>query len=214
VRLADQLDPIVAELPPGWQEAQLKLDVHDPTRRRRAVSLLGPLQPAVAGAGILIWVDRARGLTAVRRALEGIDRERIEGRLQLARTREAEPAAAPAARAAPTGLAAQWQAALARLPEDWSDAWVEVELTSSDFVEPGALLLAPCNPTRDGDRFAFRFRSARQQGYGAAPEMVRRCLERLDAAGVRGGVGILNSFSETRLVQTQGPVLYVGGRTV
>ena len=44
--------------------------------------------------------------------------------------------------------------------------------------------------------------------------MVRRCLEHLDAEGIVGRVRILRALSDTRLVATQGPVWYVGGRAV
>ncbi len=67
---------------------------------------------------------------------------------------------------------------------------------------------------RDGERLAFRFRSARRFGYGAAEPVVRRCLERLDEAGIPGTVRILHVFSDTNPVGTQGPVWFVGGRNV
>jgi hypothetical protein len=44
--------------------------------------------------------------------------------------------------------------------------------------------------------------------------MARRCFERLDADGIRGGVRVLWALSDTRPVQTQGPVWYSGGRSV
>jgi hypothetical protein len=74
--------------------------------------------------------------------------------------------------------------------------------------------LAPVNPTRVEGRLAFRFRVARQFGYGASAGMARRCLERLEAEGIRGELRILNALSDTKPVYTQGPVWYVGGRAV
>ncbi len=100
------------------------------------------------------------------------------------------------------------------MPGDWSDLYGEVELDSSDYLDRAALLLAPVNPARDGNRVAFRFRAARRFGYGVSPEMARRCLERLDAEGTRGTVRVLRALSDTRPVQTQGPVWYVGGKSV
>ena len=97
--------------------------------------------------------------------------------------RPARPEAPPA-----PSLPASWDAALATLPADWSDLLGEIELDSSDYVEPGALQLAPINPRRVGDTLRLQFRSASRFGYGASPGMVRRCLERCDAAGMTGRV--------------------------
>ena len=83
-------------------------------------------------------------------------------------------------------VAGQWDTALAGLPADWSDLLCELQLTSTDHLARAALLTAPINPTRVPDRTAFRFRVARMFGYGASPEMTRRCLERLDAEDFRG----------------------------
>jgi hypothetical protein len=44
--------------------------------------------------------------------------------------------------------------------------------------------------------------------------MARRCLQRLDEERIRGAVRVLRALSDTRPVQTQGPVWYVGGRSV
>jgi hypothetical protein len=92
--------------------------------------------------------------------------------------------------------------------------YAEVELDSSDYLEPGALLLAPVNPARVTERLAFRFRAARRFGYGASGEMTQRCFERLDAAGITGEVRVLWALSDSKPVYTQGPVWYVGGRVV
>ena len=74
--------------------------------------------------------------------------------------------------------------------------------------------MSPVNPARYGGALAFRFRCARKAGYGASPEMVRRCLERLDENDIRGAVKILRALSDTHLVATQGPVWYVEGKSV
>ena len=133
------------------------------------------------------------------------------GTLELEAT--AVPAAGGGARggAARRGLGAT---ELAALPADWSDLFAEIEFTSSDHLAPAALRLAPLNPLRDGERLAFRFRSARRFGYGAAEPMVRRCLERVDEAGIPGTVRILHVFSDTNPVGTQGPVWFVAGQNV
>jgi len=111
-------------------------------------------------------------------------------------------------------LAPAWEAALEELPPDWSDIYAEVEITSSDLLERTALLMAPCNPARDGERLAFRFRCARTFGYGASPGMVRRCLERIDEEGIPACFDLLRALADTKPVYTQGPVWYVGGKAV
>ena len=111
-------------------------------------------------------------------------------------------------------LAATWDAELAALPPDWTDIYAEVELVSSDWLERAALLMAPVNPARYGGTPGFRFRVARRFGYGASPEMTRRCLERVDEEQIRGQLRILRVLSDTKPVHTQGPVWYVEGRSV
>jgi hypothetical protein len=70
------------------------------------------------------------------------------------------------------------------------------------------------NPARYGGVAGFRFRCARRFGYGASAGMTRRCLERLDHEEIRGSVEILRALADTKPVQTQGPVWYLGGRSV
>jgi hypothetical protein len=150
------------------------------------------------------------GADGIRRLLQRLDRERIDGDLELVASEE--PAqVAPRVRA---GLASAWEQALAGLPPDWTDIYAEVRLHSTDFLERAALLLSPVNPARYGGPTGFRFRCARSFGYGASPDMVARCLERCDAEGITGEVEILRALSDTFPVGTQGPVWYVGGRSV
>jgi len=113
-----------------------------------------------------------------------------------------------------TSLVASWDAALASLPADWSDAYGEIELTSTDYIERAAVLCIQMNPRRDGVRAALRFRTARNAGYGVAPGMARRCLERCDEESIRGTVTILRALSDTSLVATQGPVWLLSGKTI
>jgi hypothetical protein len=148
---------------------------------------------------------------AIHRLLARLDSERIGGSLELVSTGKPEP---PPAELARETLAESWDAAAAALPSDWSDAYAEIELRSSDHLERAALLLAPVNPARFGGKPRFRFRVARRFGYGASPQMVHRCLERLDNENIRGTVRILHALSDTRPVATQGPVWYVGGKVV
>jgi hypothetical protein len=105
----------------------------------------------------------------------------------------------------------------ARLPSDWSDLYAEVELDSTDFLDRGALLLAPTNPARIGSRTSLRFRAARRSGYGVAAEMARRCLERLDSEGITGSLRAIRVLSDTDVpasTPSQGPVFRIGGRAV
>ena len=208
-----QWQEIEEGLPERWTDARLRLTVTDAGDCDRAASLLGPAIPGRRGKVISFHVARrgpgpSEGL--VRRLLERVDRGRIDGTLELVGMDEAAEAAVEERRS----FAAAWDAALAALPEDWSDLYAEVELFSSDYLDRAALLLAPVNPARVGGRLAFRFRAARRFGYGVSAEMGRRCLGRLDAEGTRGTVRVLWALSDTKPVQTQGPVWYAGGKSV
>ena len=191
-------------------EAWIQVRLEEAEGTERAAQLLAPLQPLVAGPGVLTF--RVVGATdTVKRLLERVDAERIHGMLEvLSSDPIAERAPAPTA---PT-LREQWDAALATIPADWSDLLAEVELDSSDWFDGTALNLAPINPRRDGTRIALRFRAARRFGYGGSPQMVARCLERCDEHGVRGTVRILRVLCDTRPVQTQGPVWQIDGQMV
>jgi hypothetical protein len=147
---------------------------------------------------------------AVTRLLARLDEARIGGTLTLAGSHKA---AARIEREV-TSLAESWQTALAGLPSDWSDLLGEIELLSSDYVEPAAVLCIQMNPRRDGNRTALRFRAARKAGYGVSPEMAARCFERCDAAQIWGSVTVLHALSDTRHVGTQGPVWNISGQTV
>jgi hypothetical protein len=74
--------------------------------------------------------------------------------------------------------------------------------------------MAPTNPARYGGKPALRFRVSRAFGYGVSATMARRCLERLDGARIRGTFLVLRALADTYPVATQGPVWYVGGRSV
>jgi hypothetical protein len=217
-RVLNQWRAIEQSLPADWGNARLKLEVADAAQAARAASLLAPANATRRGTTLWIYVSKLGDGAVpdlVTRLFARLDAEAIDGRLELAGATE-KPKAGPAAASqrSAAGLVVQWEAAVAELPEDWSDLWVELELGSSDYLDRGALLLAPVNPSRAGKRLAFRFRVARRFGYGASPEMTRRCFERLDAESIRGSVRILYALSDTKPVSTQGPVWYVGGRTV
>ncbi|HXZ56630.1 MAG TPA: hypothetical protein VEG40_03505 [Gaiellaceae bacterium] len=211
--IVGQWQAIQEGLPEGWADARLRLTVADEDDGGRAAALLGPAIPGRRGKVISFHVtQRGSGASPALagRLLERLDGERIDATLELVGTTEVSKAVAEERQS----FVADWDAALAALPGDWSDLYAEVELDSSDYLDRAALLLAPVNPARDGIRLAFRFRAARRFGYGVSTEMARRCLERLDAEGTRGTVRVLRALSDTRPVQTQGPVWYVGGKSV
>ncbi len=178
----------------------------------RAAALLGSLSPGVAGDELHLRVASAgdAGPGAIRRLLGRLDAQGIAGTLELIRAEEAAAATAPDH----VSLASAWDELEAGLPEDWSDALCLVELRSSDELDPAALALAPVNPSRHLKTLGFRFRVARRFGYGAAPGMARRCLQRVDEAGIPGRLRLLEAFSDTRPVFTQGPTFVISDRAV
>lgn len=219
VSFARQWTEIERALPEDWADARLWLMPADRAQLGRALALLGPLSPGKQGEAIRFFVGRrgaGPGPQAVLRLLRLLDAEGIRGRLELLETARLAPPAAPprAAAAEPGSLAADWDAALGGLPDDWSDLHCELELTSSDHLERGALAVAPLNPSRAPGSPGFRFRAARRFGYGTSPEMTRRCLARLDEAGIPGHLRVLRVLSDTGPAGTQGPVWYADGRVV
>jgi hypothetical protein len=206
---------IVRDLPEGWGEVRLRLTPRDEARAARAAELLGPANPVRHGNVIWLYVSRVGGGAGpelMDRLLRRLYYDRIDGELVLVDVTEG--AAQAPERQKLLSFGEQWDSLLTEQPADWSDLWAEVELTSSDYLEPGALLLAPVNPARAGTRLAYRFRVARRFGYGASGEMTHRCLERLDEQEITGEVRILRALSDTKPVATQGPVWYVGGKAV
>jgi hypothetical protein len=213
VALLEQWREIQARLPERWGDARLSLTIEDEADCDRAAYLLGPVNPGRRGKQIRFRSGRGgRGPSTnlVGRLLARLDAERTHGKLELVGVDELPPEQ----EVARPSLAAAWDAELAGLPPDWSDLYCEVRLTSTDHLERAALLMAPLNPARYGGETGFRFRVARAFGYGASSEMTRRCLARLDEAGIRGTLRILRVLADTHPNETQGPVWYVGGRSV
>jgi hypothetical protein len=210
--LVDTWGEIESGLAGDWVDAQLRLVLAEETEAARANALLGPLNPWRTGRELRLYVV-ARGAgsqpNAIRRALLRLEREGIDGTLELVGSGSA--TAAP--ELAEQTLAASWDALLASVPPDWSDLYLEVELRSSDYVARASLNMSPLNARRERDRTALRFRAAKSFGYGAAPGMVRRCLERCDRDSIRGELRLLRVLSDTLPVGTQGPVWQIGGRT-
>lgn len=213
--LVDRWQTIERDLPSDWSDASLLLTPRDASSCDRVAALLAPAGPGRSGDSVRVRTARRGGGIApegLRRLLARIDAEGIRGDLALVSSDV--DAVVPAATR--TTLAASWDAALAVLPGDWSDLLGELELASSDYLDRAALLTAPVNPARFGDRPGFRFRCARRFGYGASPAMVRRCLERLDGEPrpILGSVRVVRVLSDSEPVATQGPVWYVGGKAV
>jgi hypothetical protein len=211
VTLAEQWREIEAGLPPDWTTAQVTLTVSEDAHVDQAALLLAPLTPGRTGSSFRLQIRR--GMPAGR-VLSRLDAEGIRGRLDLVAAEERPEPAPQARRDHERALAEQWDELVGRLPPDWSDIYAEVELDSSDFLQRGALLLAPVNPARYGGPTTLRFRVARRSGYGTAEPMARRCFERLDGERITGRVRILRVLSATSHVATQGPVWRVGGRSV
>jgi hypothetical protein len=212
VSLVEQWREIVRELPGPWADARLRLTIEDERESVRAASVLAPLNTGRRG-NVLRFSTARGGASApalVERLLARLDEERISGALELISSGEA----ALKTVLERSTLAGTWDASIAALPPDWSDLYAEVELVSTDWLDRAALLMAPLNPARYGEAAGFRFRVARRFGYGAAPEMTRRCLERVDEEHISGELRILRVLSETDPVATQGPVWYLDGRSV
>jgi hypothetical protein len=214
MKLTDRLQEIVAALPPDWETARLTLTTEQPSDLARAAQMLGSMGAGRSGESLVLELRRAGGPSGpegARRLFARLDEERLW--CELVPT-------GPATRAVPRPvadsrpLADAWIHALAELPSDWSHLLCELELGSSALLPRAALLCAPINPTRAKTHVGFTFRCATHAGYGASPQMVRRCFERLDTEEISGGVRVLRVMSDAGLVATQGPVWVVDGKMV
>jgi hypothetical protein len=208
--VAQQWNVIGSKLPETWSRASLRLTLPDRAAADQAAAALGPTGPYRVSPTVLQFsVARdgsALGPDGVAKLLSRVAR----GTLSL---KKSQTAAAPVEREVTT-LVESWDRELAGLPADWSDLYAEVEFTSSDYIEPAAVLCVQMNPRRDGSRAAFNFRAARKAGYGVAPGMARRCFERCDEHGIVGSIKVLRALSDTNLVATQGPVWLSRGKTL
>ena len=221
--LAERCDEILRGLPRGWSLAHLELTLERGANGDRAALILAPATPGRTGRTFQLHVHSGTAGLAptpelVRRVLQRLDEEEVSGWLKLVHEEAAPKTAAPTRpsvrETAPEPFASQWDELTGRLPRDWSDLYAHIELDSSDFLDRGALLLAPVNPAHYGGPHALRFRCARVRGYGVSAEMARRCLERLDGERITGRVWALRVLSDTHHAATQGPVWYVGGKSV
>jgi len=152
VALVDQWKVIESNLPGGWTGAQLRLIVDE--EPERAAAMLAPAGAGRHGNVVTFNVGRTGAGSSpdlLTRLLARLDAEQLEGTLDLASPVES---VAPAAARSRASLGKQWELAQANLPADWSDLYAEVELDSSDYLERGALLLAPVNPARVKEQLA------------------------------------------------------------
>jgi len=211
VTVAEQWKSIGSNLPDGWARAQLRLELGDKDSADKAAAMLGPTGAYRAAPTVLLFSVSRDGTATSPDNLVRLLRYVPTGMLSLSGS-QAAPQAVTTREVEP--LTSAWDKAIAGLPPDWSDIFAEVQLTSTDFVERAAVLTVQCNPRRDGDRAALRFRCARVTGYGVSPEMARRCFERCDAEKIRGSVVILRVISGSRHVATQGPVWLADGKTL
>ena len=148
--LEDQWRRIEASLPEEWADAQLALEVPNPVQRARAAALLGPANPGPRGVTSSASPRIAAARAPARRPFGvscGGSTTPGSGASSASSTRTEIPPEAEVDRA---GLAPAWDALANGLPPDWSDLLCEIDLTSSDYLQRAALLLAPVNPARTG----------------------------------------------------------------
>jgi hypothetical protein len=211
--LVGQWRELEIALPEGWVRVSVQLEIRDPGVAAQASGLLGPAGPYRTGTTLRFASARdgtAQGPDGIARLLRRLDDARIGGTLTALGS---EKALARVEREV-TPLVESWDALLAELPDDWSDLVAEVRLLSTDYIELAAVLCIQMNPRRVGDSAVFRFRAANRAGYGVAPQMARRCLERCDAQNIRGSIALVRVLSDTQLVSTQGPVWILDGQTI
>ncbi len=196
---------IEARLDPDWDVVQLAFVPED---MNKAAAVLAPLGPGRSGRELRFQVSRSgAGPDRLENLLGRLDGKRVWGELALVdahvtpRAEERAPARRPP-------LVEQWDRELAKLPPDWRDLTAQLELYSTDHLAQAALAGAPLNPSRIPGEIALLFRVTERGGggYGTSPEMTRRCLERMDEAGVTGKLRELTALSNVDYVSTQGPI--------
>jgi hypothetical protein len=213
VKLADQWAAVQSDLPDDWDHVRVTVTTEQHSELARAAQVLAPMNPGHVGETLVLDVRRAGGPAgpeAARRLFARLDDDRVWCTLAAGTA----SVAAPTPPDARVPLVEQWDAVLDTLPRDWSDLLCALTIGSTELLPLVSLRCAPLNPTRDPDQIGFVFRAARVAGYGASPEMVRRCLERLDAEGIEGTIGLRRLLADTGHVATQGPVWVVDGRMV
>jgi len=198
-------------LPEGWVRVDLHLKLPSREAANQAAAALAPAGPYRSAPTVLRFAvardGSGLGPENATRLLSRIPRGALTAVDSFAAARPAPVETTPP-------LAVAWDRALAELPADWSDAFLELRLESTDFVEKAAVLCIQANPRRVGTSATLRFRAARKAGYGIATSMARRCFERCDAAGITGTIAVLRVLSDTDHVHTQGPSWILDGQTI
>jgi hypothetical protein len=208
VKALEQWRQIEGQLDPDWDVVSLSFVPEDMSR---AAAVLAPLGPGRSGRELRFQVSRhGAGPDRLENLLKRLDRKRVWGELALVDA-QVVPREEPSPPTEPTRrrkLAEQWDTAIATLPPGWRDLDVALHLDSTDFLASAALAGAPLNPSRVPGEIALRFRVTEHGlgGYGAPPGMVRRCLERMDTAGITGELRLLGALSNVDYVYTQGTV--------
>ena len=217
MRAVEQWQEIVERrLDPDWDVAFFRFVPEDEGSVGKAAAALAPVGPLRYGRELRFQVVRhGAAPDRLHNLLTRLDRKRVWGRLELVNARIERPEAPPTAvpeEGRP--LVEQWDEEVAKLPPGWRDALVDLELDSTDFIAEAALVGAALNPSRIKGETAVRFRVVRRGlgGYGAPPELARRCLERMDEAGVTGRLRFATALSDVDYVATQGVVWSAGSR--
>lgn len=210
-------EAIQERLDPDWDDVVLSF-VPEQGAMNAAAGVLAPLGPGRLGRELRVHLRRGGGgVDRLENLLGRLDRKRVWGELALVESHVA-PGKEPMTEEPGAGrpLIVQWDAAVAELPPGWRDVLAELELGSTDFLAQAALAGSPLNPSRIPGEIALRFRVVARGvgGYGTSPEMARRCLVRMDAAGVTGELRPLQAVSDVDYVATQGPVWRIAGRAV
>ena len=219
MKLVDQWRALEETLPDGWEDVRLTLTAEQPADLPRAAQVLGSINVGRVGDALVFRVASTagpNGKQTAQRLFDRLDRDRIWCHIEQGDVNVALVSASAVGEAALGGLsvAESWDRALAPLPSDWTDLLCELEIESSTLLDRVALLCAPLNPARSGQRLVFTFRCSGRSGYGVSPGMARRCFERVDGEGVVGTTRVLRVLSDTANVDTQGPVWLVGGKTL
>ena len=210
-------DTIAAGLPDGWTQGQSATRRYARERRR-------PGRGAARAASPRPIRERATaprhgraapaGPALLRRLLAGLDGEGITRHARPCRRGGARTREAPPDENLPTTLAGRLgRSRRERCPRTGATCSALSSLRSSDDASAGRTRGRRRSTRPDtGRRPAFRFRVARRFGYGAAPEMARRCLARLDEEGIPGTAHTARGLSDTKPVATQGPTFLIVGQ--
>ncbi len=83
----------------------------------------------------------------------------------------------------PLGLVDQFNEIERGLPDEWSEALLELTVADEALAERAAALLGPSNPGRFNRMIRF---AVGRRGAGIGPEAARRLLRRLDDEGIQG----------------------------